>query len=203
MRVLVVEDDGFTRSTLCASLELEGHTAPMPAGNASEALRSFAHNRHDVLLVDLDLGDGPSGIELAWMLRATAPNLGVVILTSYEDPRLHRRQDKGLPTGCQYLVKQDISDRKQIVSALEKAIGSSREIGEALHPIGLTEIQIETLRLISQGKTNAEIAQIRFVTEKAVEQTIKRIIEVLHLSETGNQRVSLSNAFLRLTGGKN
>jgi DNA-binding NarL/FixJ family response regulator len=53
----------------------------------------------------------------------------------------------------------------------------------------LTDIQIETLRLVAQGLSNSEIAKVRFVSEKSVEQIVARIAQ--HLSITPDRRQNL------------
>jgi len=53
----------------------------------------------------------------------------------------------------------------------------------------LTDIQIETLRLVAQGLSNSEIAKVRFVSEKSVEQIVARIAQ--HLSITPDRRRNL------------
>jgi DNA-binding NarL/FixJ family response regulator len=211
VKVLVVEDDSFTRSTLAATLEYEGFEVPGPAESAVAAISSFNRFDHDALLVDLDLGSGPNGAELAWLLRKTKPNLGIVFLTSFEDPRLHRRALEELPSGSRYLIKQDLADRSQISQALQFsvswAIGQGDRKGgnpDAPKKLKLTNVQIETLRMVSEGLSNQEIALERFVTENAVEQTIRRIIQQLELESTGRHlRVEMTKAFHRLTSGSN
>lgn len=205
--MLVVEDDSFTRSTVAAALEREGFSTPDPAGNVSQAIQSFNKNRHAVLLVDLDLGSGPSGLELANLLRKSSPGLGVVFLTSFEDPRLHSRSGNLLPKGSRYLVKQSLVDTKQISMALlnaksEAALTNPRQ--EILAFSNFTDVQIETMKLVAAGYSNSEIAKRRFVSEKAVEKTIKLIADQLHLApdSTKNLRVSITRAYLKLTGGK-
>lgn len=209
-KVLVVEDDAFTRSTLSATLELEGFLTPDPAGTATNAIESFKKHSHDVLLADLHLGKGPSGIELAWLLRRLDHKLAIVFLTSFEDPRLHREKQSELPPGALYLVKQDLADRSQISKALREALNVSLLTFKGLdikrlHPglQQLTDIQIETLKLLSQGHSNSEIANLRQVSEKAVEQTVRKIAEQLNIeAEKKNLRVILANQYSRYTGGK-
>lgn len=208
--VLVVEDDAFTRSTLVAALEFEGFDVLGPAEGAAAAVASFNRHNHDVILADLDLGIGPSGLELAWLLRKSKPELGIVFLTSFEDPRLHRSASDQLPIGSRYLIKQDLADRSQISQALRFSVSEGRRIASSARPAGtktaqlnLTNTQIETLKLVSAGFSNHEIAKQRFVSEKAVEQTIKRLLGKFEISADGkNQRVELTKAYLRLTGGK-
>ena len=203
-KVLVVEDDSFTRTTLCKALESEGFLTPDAAGNAADALSSWQKNKHQVVLADLDLGQGPSGVELAWRLRQLDHQIGIVFLTSFEDPRLHRQHRDSLPPGAIYLVKQELADLKEISKALKAALDSSLSpSAPLLQTTSLSDVQIETLRLVAEGMSNSEIAKRRFVSEKAVEQTIKKIAEELGIASEGkNLRVLLANAYFKLTGGK-
>ena len=62
-----------------------------------------------------------------------------------------------------------------------------------------------TLRMVAQGHTNGEIAKQRFVSEKAVEQTIAKIAKALDIpaATNQNQRVHIARVFFRLTGQGN
>lgn len=65
----------------------------------------------------------------------------------------------------------------------------------------LTPNQIEVLRLVSLGRSNAEIASEMGVGEKAVERTIGRILEVLDIARsTGNSRIQLARSYFELSG---
>ena len=66
----------------------------------------------------------------------------------------------------------------------------------------LTQVQIETLRMVAQGLSNVEIAHQRFVSEKAVEQTISKIAKALGIpvATNQNQRVHSARIFFRLAG---
>lgn len=68
----------------------------------------------------------------------------------------------------------------------------------------MTDSQLETMRLIAQGHSNAEIAKIRGVSEKSIEQTISRLVANLDIPKTGkgNQRVQISKLYFRLTGSR-
>ncbi|MCF8558302.1 MAG: LuxR C-terminal-related transcriptional regulator, partial [Candidatus Nanopelagicales bacterium] len=68
--------------------------------------------------------------------------------------------------------------------------------------VPLTDAQVETLRLLAYGLSNAEIARVRVVSEKSVEQAIKRAATALDIPSdaTSNQRVALARAFFSLTG---
>jgi DNA-binding NarL/FixJ family response regulator len=205
--VLVVEDDAFTRATLAAALEKEGFSVLGPSGNVANAIDSFNTHRQDVLLADLDLGTGPGGVELSNLLRKTSPQLGVVFLTSFEDPRLHRQSLDRLPGGSKYLVKQSLVDTNQIANAIKEAKSQALLADPKFeYPSiqGFTDVQIETMQLVAEGFSNSEIAKQRFVSEKAIEKTVKLIAEQLQLApdSSKNLRVSITRAYLKLTGGK-
>ena len=66
----------------------------------------------------------------------------------------------------------------------------------------LTDLQIETLRLVADGLTNAEISRMRFVSEKAIEQIVSRIAMVLNVQpdRTKNLRVQLVGEYFKWIG---
>jgi DNA-binding NarL/FixJ family response regulator len=66
----------------------------------------------------------------------------------------------------------------------------------------LTDLQIETLRLVADGLTNAEISRTRFVSEKAIEQIVSRIALVLNVQpdRSKNMRVQLVSEYFRWIG---
>jgi DNA-binding NarL/FixJ family response regulator len=201
--VLAVDDDAFTLSMLTGVIATTGFTVHGEL-TAAKAFQYVQKLSPATALIDLDLGDGPTGIDLAHALRRINPKIGIVLLTSYEDPRLHRPNLPELPQGARYLVKQNISSQELLVSAIkesiEKPLGLIKDEENRL--IDFTDVQIETLRLVAQGLSNSEIAKIRFVTEKTVEQTITRLAKQLGITQTPNvnSRVQLARTYFSKTG---
>ena len=76
-KVLVVEDDNFTRSTLVAAIRTQGIEVVGSASNARDALAIQARYAPDIAMLDFDLGPGPTGIDVAHALRSRQPNLGI------------------------------------------------------------------------------------------------------------------------------
>lgn len=208
INVLVVEDDAFTRTTLCDALRYHGAHVAGEAATASEAIAIAQTTEFDVALLDLDLGGGPGGIDVAQALRRQRPATGIVILTTYEDPRLARKSAATLPDDIIYIVKRELSDSATLPNALESAIGiaASGRAPQARSGHGpapmLTETQIEVMRLVAEGHSNARIAQLRFVTEGAVEKQIHRTARLLGIEADLDQnvRVQLARAYFRVTG---
>ena len=209
--VMVVEDDSFTRSTLCTALTSLGIKIVAETGSIKDAISLAREHKPDACLIDLDLGKGPTGIDLAYALRKLKTDIGIVFLTTYDDPRFLRSNMSVLPGGAEYLVKKSVKDILVVVSTLQRAIDSGKNVGERnliqsslprTQNLELTDLQVETLRLVSQGLTNTEIAKLRFITEKSVEQTLSRISKILSIprDSTHNQRVHMARVFFRNSG---
>lgn len=210
IRVLVVEDDAFTRTTLCAALRFHDVRVLGEAASAREGLALAAGGELDAVLLDLDLGGGPSGIDLARSLRARQPQLGIVILTTYEDPRLAGNSLATLPEDVIYLVKRELADSTALPRALRRAIRAASDSGRRVAlptrapaaTAELTDAQIEVMRLVAEGYSNAGIAARRTVTEGAVEKLINRTARQLGIESSSEQnlRVQMTRAYLQLTG---
>ncbi|MGI9187769.1 MAG: DNA-binding response regulator [Gaiellales bacterium] len=206
MRVLVVDDHSFGRSTLAGALAGRGLDV-RAAGTARDAHAVAFEFRPAVAVVDLDLGAGPTGIDLARALRKLLPEIGIVILTSYRDPRLAGGGLPELPSGSVYVCKADVSDVGQLMRSIElvaRAPLAQRTLSAmTTGPTAeLTDVQVEVLLAVGAGITTAEIAQQRGVSASAVEQTIARICERLEIPRHSslNQRVQLVQALNRLRG---
>ena len=203
-RVMVVENDPFTLTSLVNALEYQHMTVVGSVTTAREALELQRNAAAEVALLDLDLGVGPNGIDLAHALRIRQPDLGIVILSTYRDPRLVGPGVTAPPRGTVYLSKQDVHDFGQIVESLSLAGATPvarRATPKAALP-SLTETQLEVLRGIAEGLSTQAIADQRGVSVKAVEQVISRLYEAFEVPRDGahNQRVRLARAYLQLVG---
>jgi len=215
----IVEDDPFARTMLVATLRAQGVEVVIETAEPSEALALAPLRRPRVALLDLHLGAGPTGIELAHALRAVDPRIAIVILTSFDDPRLLSTRLPDPPAGSQYLTKGEVASVEVLIRALKDAVDAAPSSGRvsaaasapipsrAGGPVGprvvdLTDSQLETLQLLAQGHSNAQIAVRRSVTERSVETTIGRIARALGLAPdaTRNQRVHMARVYLRAAG---
>ena len=215
LRVLMVDDDPFTRSTLASSLQVLGCFV-LAADSVSSALKAIRNYSGDlppnVALLDLDLGEGPTGLDLAHTLRGEYPDLGIVLLSTYQDPRLLGSNQPEIPTGGIYLVKSSVSNPQVLDDALNQAIEvmkpQDKKAQKSENRVGidkLTDKQIEMMRMVASGLSNSEIAKRQWMTEAAVEKAITRLIKNLKL-ESGkeqNQRVMIARAYHQFTGSVN
>ena len=213
LRVLLVEDNTFTRATVRGALENAGLIVVGDTGVAAESLDLARTHKPDAALVDLDLGDGPSGVEVAKQLRRLLPLIGLVILTTYEDPRLMGYKMDQLPPATGYLVKGTLDDTATLALALAASVANARVptahshhavLGEERSSAQLSDAQVDVLRLVAAGLSNAEIARQRVVTEKSVEALIMRTCRELEIpsDSASNRRVLLTREYVRLSAGK-
>lgn len=203
MNVLLVEDNDFTRSTVAASLEAEGCVVVASVPSAREAVTAAVEQSIDCAVIDLHLGTGPTGIDVAHALRKDDPDLGIVILTSYADPRLLSADQRPLPEGAVYVVKNDIHSTAQLRAKVDAACGVGDSAAAGSGRVPLTDGQVEVLRMVAMGLTNAEIARRRVVTERSVETALSRTVRRLGLEpdEGENSRVLLTQAYFAMIGG--
>jgi DNA-binding NarL/FixJ family response regulator len=202
--VLVVEDDDLTRISLSAALSASGLGEIHNAKTSSVALDLAKAKFPKVALIDVHLGRGPSGVDVAHNLRKLDPRIGIVFLTSYEDPRL-MAESRPLPDGSQYLLKKNVQNIEDILVAIEQSLeGKNRRlpISRKFKSSHLSDIQLETLRLIAQGMSNSEIARRRQVSEKSVEAIIRRLIVAFDIKRdvSANQRVHLARIYFESLG---
>jgi DNA-binding NarL/FixJ family response regulator len=209
IRAVIVEDDDFTRLMIVNSLESQGVQVLASCSDAVDALAQVNHLRPELIVVDLHLGTGPTGLDIAIEVRRSAPKTGVVFLTSYEDPRILNPNLPELPFGSVYLNKRNVNDINVLTEAINVALdhrswkAPKRESSKSPNSIAsLSNSQLETLRLMAQGLSNSEIAKRRFVTEKSVETSISRLAKAMGLKSdpSVNQRVHLANVYFRALG---
>ena len=201
---LVIEDDDLMRVSLVAALASADVDVVASAKTSADALELAHTHFPQVALVDLHLGRGPTGVDVAHELRKNDPRIGIVFLTSFEDPRLIA-ETKPLPQGSQYLLKKDVGSIDEIVGAITASLeGKNRRISTELPSdlSQLSDVQLETLRLVAQGFSNTEIARRRQVTEKSIEASITRLLKSLNIprDEGSNQRVQLARLYFESQG---
>ena len=209
-RVLLIDDDPFTRMMLTTTLRALECEVVGDAAGATVALRMARELRPAVAVVDLDLGEGPTGIDLAHGLRAMDPSIGIVMLSTYEEPRLMGYNQPPLPEGSLYLVKKTVVEPeilgRAIVMSRDPMVRDGRISIEPTSgsqvSVKLTDLQIDIMRLIAAGHSNAEIARRRSLTVPSVEKAVARLIRQLGLQATPdkNQRVMIAQRYYQLTG---
>lgn len=202
--VLIVDDDPFIRTSLEGALKSSGFEVSAVSPSVRDALIQFRQKPAEIALIDIDLGLGPTGIDLAYALRKIDQKIGIIFLTSYVDPRFADSRNIALPKGSRYLVKSEIENLAQVISVVlqTKHKPFNQNINHMNRYQELTDTQIEVWRGVAEGLSSSEIALQRGVSEKAVEAILARIYQFLDIKKdkTHNPRILLVNAFKKLSG---
>jgi DNA-binding NarL/FixJ family response regulator len=182
-RVLVVEDDAFTRALTGESLVAVG-MAVETAANVAGALEILRVYEPHVVVADLDLGGGPTGADLLTHVHEELPWVGLVALTSHASPTLAVGAGTVLPEGVVYLVKSRLSSIADLQAAIEAAISSTSLLpAEPLDADGplieLSRAQGEILHLMAEGYSNAGIAEKRGTSMRAAESLVQRTLQAM------------------------
>jgi DNA-binding NarL/FixJ family response regulator len=204
-RIGIVEDNDLLRLSLGTSLTQENLEIVFSVSTALEALELIETAKIDVLIADLHLGETINGIDVSLLWQKAHPDLGVVYLTSYEDPRLiSGGKSPVMADNSVYVTKSSISKIDQLMQAINSSLekkGAPQNTRTG--PLAkLTDVQMETLSLLALGHSNKEIARIRGINEESVAISLNRISKALGLPAQmdRNQRVHLARVVLRGQG---
>ena len=128
-KIMMVEDDEFTRTTVKAALESKGLNIVFDTASVKEAIDFAQTNRPDIAVLDYNLGKGPNGIDLANQLRRFQPGIAIVLLTAFLDPAQLDKRIAELPQGSKYLIKHSVTKIEVLVDEISAALKSAPQIG--------------------------------------------------------------------------
>ena len=206
-RLLVVENEGLLRDLIARLLGDYGF-AIKTASNAGEAKVCVGAFDPDAVILDIDLGLGPNGFHVAEVLAEENPEIGVVFLTNLPDARFAESVDMTRFSGAAFLRKGELVDATVLVRAVD-AVLRDRVSHEFRHdrsvsrPLGkLSATQLTVLRLIAEGKTNSQIAEMRSTSIRAVEAVVSRVLRHLGIDPavSGNPRVEATRVYFDTFG---
>jgi DNA-binding NarL/FixJ family response regulator len=193
-RVLICDDHEVVREGLRGLISRQaGMSVVGEAGTVAESVEAAARAKPDVVIMDVRLPDG-SGVEACRTIREARPETKVIMLTSYADDEALFASIIAGASG--YLLKQT---RGQAVVDAITAVASGGSLldpdvtGKVLERLresraedpaiaSLTEQERKVLAGLAEGKTNREIGETLFLSEKTVKNYVSRILDKLGLS---------------------
>ena len=190
--VLIADDHPFVRHGLRTFLEtLDDVEVVGEAANGAEAVEQAAKLVPDVVLMDLVMPE-LDGVEATRRIRAESPTTKVIVLTSFDADEQVFPAIKAGAAG--YLLKDvrpaELADAVRKASRGEALLAPSvaaklmQEVaGDRSPAAGLTERELEVLRLIARGLSNKMIARELVVSEKTVKTHVSNILAKLHLTD--------------------
>lgn len=208
LKLLIVEDDKILLTMMSSALTTEGFNV-LAANDAQSAMQYFDKARPDVVILDIDLGAGPSGIDLANKMRQISGRIAIVFCTSFKDMRFIQGDYLKYPLHTVVLKKADVVNMEKFSNAINEAVELIRESDESkpdnLHEKyykDLTALEIELLTLIAGGHSNKQVAAEKGISLKSCENAIARLAKKLEIpaAEQSNQRVLLTRKYMELSG---
>lgn len=204
-KLLLVEDEPMVAALLRETLVTAGFDV-LIAYSALEAKASAKKFDPDIAILDINLGAGPTGVDLAFLLHKSYPGIALALLTKHPDLRTAGFDKDDAPPGCGFIRKDMVTNSRHIVEAIEAVVASRESFREDIDPSrplsNLTSAQIEALRLVAQGYTNTEIAKRRNTSVRAVEQLLGAVFSNLGIDVDGpiNPRVEAVRRFITAAG---
>jgi two-component system response regulator NreC len=188
IRIVLADDHAVVRSALRLLLDGEDDFEVVAeAGDVDSTLRYVRGHKPDVLLLDLNMPGGPS-LNAVPALRETSPKTGIVVLTMQPEPaRAREAMQKGV---LGYVLKDAVEG--ELVTAVRLAAEGKTylqpELGARLATDGggddgLSEREVEVLRMIALGHTNTEIAHELAISVRTVESHRSHIQQKLGVSK--------------------
>lgn len=195
IRILIADDHGVLRAGLRAVLNAEPDmTVVAEAGDGPTALRLATELCPDILLLDISM-PGMNGVEVTRQLKKAQPDVRALILTLHEDEGLlqeaiqagasgyivKRAVESELISAIQAVYRGDIYIHPAMTRALLKDVSPSlvtdKEPTEPLSPR-----EVEVLRLVADGHTNRQVAEMLHVSVRTVESHRANLMGKLNLS---------------------
>jgi DNA-binding NarL/FixJ family response regulator len=212
MRVIVADDEVLLREGLARLLVEAGFEVIGKAGDAAQLLRLVEHRRPDLAVVDIKMPPTHTdeGLAAAQEILERHPEIGVLVLSHYLEPRYAMRLLEQHPQRAGYLLKDRVSDIAVLADALRRISDGecvidptivsrlvARRRGGPLQE--LTEREREVLALMAEGHSNDGIGARLFLSPRTVETHIRQIFLKLNLRDTPayHRRVVAVLTFLR------
>ena len=190
INIVIADDHAIVRRGLRQLLESEDGFAVVAEADDVESARRYMRGHHpQVLVLDLNM-PGESSIDAIPKLREEFPDTQIVVLTMQNEPAYAR---SALSAGVLGYVLKESADA-ELVEAIRAAVAGEHYLNPRLGarvasepppgpPDGLSERELEILRLIALGYTNAQVAEELFLSVRTVETHRAHIQQKLGLSD--------------------
>jgi DNA-binding NarL/FixJ family response regulator len=212
MRVAIAEDSPLVRDGLVRLLRDAGVEVTAAVGDADALVRAVADTPPDVAIVDVRMPPSHTteGLQAAVEIRASHPEVAILVLSQVVETRHLMTLLGERPRALGYLLKDRVSDVKELVEALERLVAGGSvvdpEVVARLVARGrddelrdLTAREVEILSLMAEGRSNAGIAEHLVVSPKTIEGHVANILMKLGLEPAvdDNRRVLAVLRYMR------
>ncbi len=208
-KVIIVEDEPLFRQMLHSQLDSDPDVQVVGEAASGEEAIQLADDLHpEVMLMDIELGEGMTGIEAGHTIKNKYPATGIVLLSNHK-----AKQFIVTSGGWSYLIKRNVRDIESVVRAIRGAAWGMLVVDPAVTELlqpktdtplsNLSPEHLKVLELVAQGYSDAAIARELVIDEGQVRGRLKTIVQLLGLQLDGevDPRVSVVRVYLEQTGG--
>jgi len=191
MKILLVDDDALVLKSLQMILKAEGIDEVFTSKNGKEAFDIYKDHKIDLVLQDIRLQD-ENGIDIASKLLEYDKQAKIILLTTFKDEEYI---NKAIKIGIKgYILKDNIDSLFQSVqtvmagnmvldSEVVQDIKLSNQVKKSIEDFGITERELEIIKLLAEGMNNKEISQSLYLSEGTVRNYISNLLEKLYLRD--------------------
>lgn len=197
MKIVIADDHAVVRSGFAMIINFQKDMEVVAtAADGIEAYNMVAKHRPDLILMDLSMPPGESGLIATAKINESFPDTKILILTMYDDEEylfhvlkngargyvLKNSPDEELINAIRVVNEGGIYIHPKMATSLVREFVSSKQEVDGSAPFQiLTTREIEILPLIAKGYGNKEISEMLFISVKTVEVTKAKIMEKLNL----------------------
>lgn len=205
-RLLVVEDEPLLASLVVEALRSAGFEVAS-ASNVESARELIETFDPDMAVLDILLGNGPTGLHFAHALEIDRPDIAILFLTRYPDAASAAAEGLQVPKGAGFLRKHMVHDTQYLLDAIETVFADrANEIRHDSVTVaginGLTEQAMTVWRLLAEGCSNAEIGRRCELSVKSVERWVDVVYRELGINKSAevNARVEAAKRYYLAVG---
>lgn len=208
-RVIIVEDEPLFRQLIFSQLSADPDIEIVgEANNGEDAVELAKVLEPEVVLMDIEMGEGMTGIEAGYAIKAQKPTTGIVLLSNHK-----AKQFVVNSGGWSYLIKRNVRDIGTVARAVKGAAWGmlviDPQLTEGLQPRNNTALaklepeQLKVLELMAQGYNNKAIAEELVISEILVNERISRVYDILGVASDGkvDPRVAAVKIYMEQTSG--
>jgi len=188
MKILIVENEVIVADNIENVLQKQNYDVLEPALNYDQALKSIEQDQPDFMILDINLGKGKSGIDVANYLKENH-DIPFIFLTAYSEPDTLKNAMDTQPSG--YLIKPFA--KSEIKPTIEVALVNFKLRKKDIRTNvidSLTLPEIALIKLIAEKKTSKEIAETLGLAKGTVKNYRHRLCEKLNLAQSNNSLLS-------------
>lgn len=208
IRIVLADDHAVVRSALRMLLDAEPEMEVVAeAGDVEAAIRYVRGHRPDVLILDLNM-PGRASLDALPDIAEASPETNIVVLTMQSEPAFAR---EAMQAGVRGYILKEAADAELVKAVnlaaqgqtyLQPDLGARLAAEPAGHEDDLSQRELEILRYIALGHTNAEIAEQLFISVRTVESHRSHIQQKLRVSKRSELvRYALERGMLDLDEG--